>query len=736
MGDNKTKVIISQFFIVIKPSLFLLHRKIQINLVFKSVYIIFEPEKMKRLLLTILTSMAFTTSMFSETQVDSLVMNRMYRFLQSNSEKIKGFSTNVYTKHLYQVHKRNVALMAIPSMYTISKGERVFVSEEYSKFTFNEIDNYENHRQVYCTTIPRNRRTMAVLLTYLAPNFYNVTLYEDNILSPFSRENHIYYHFRTIPLANQKTRLYFRPRIVPNTQLVSGKAILDNRTGRIEQVEMEGEFDMIKFKTLTMMGEEGAHALLPKICQTAISFKFGGNHITSQFEAIFDCPITLADSINVKGDRLLMDSIRPISLSEEELFVWEQYDRKHGLLEEKVEEPEPDTIQITQTWIKEEEPQPSHTSHHNYLKEIGWNLIGENLIHSLSTESEKGYIKLSPILDPQYISYSHNKGLSYRIKLGARYKFTDNSFVNFNPHIGYNFKFREFYYKAPFHWYFNHEKDNGIELIFGNDNRIGNSTILDEIKREYGNIVDVEGKDLDLFDDNYIRFLHHIQANKKIRVETGMVFHNRQSLNAEEMAKYGKETQYFSLAPSLSIKWRPTRKAPIFSVDYERGLKINHKYIDYERWEADASFKYPFCRTQLINARFGGGLYTAKDNDFFMDFANFRDNNIPGGWDDDFAGNFQLLSSRLYNESNYYIRGNVSFETPLLAGYLVPLVGRYVERERVYISSLSIDHTRLYSELGYGFTCRIFSMGLFTSFLNYHYQDMGCKFTFELFSRW
>ena len=119
-----------------------------------------------------------------------------------------------------------------------------------------------------------------------------------------------------------------------------------------------------------------------------------------------------------------------------------------------------------------------------------------------------------------------------------------------------------------------------------------------------------------------------------------------------------------------------------------------------------------------------------------MDFANFRDNNLPDGWEDDWTGDFQLLDSRLYNESQYYIRGNLSFETPLLCGYLVPIVGRYVERERIYLSSLSIAHTRLYSELGYSFTCRFFSMGVFASFMNTEYQDLGAKFTFELFRRW
>ncbi|MDE6012878.1 MAG: hypothetical protein K2G91_09135, partial [Prevotella sp.] len=121
---------------------------------------------------------------------------------------------------------------------------------------------------------------------------------------------------------------------------------------------------------------------------------------------------------------------------------------------------------------------------------------------------------------------------------------------------------------------------------------------------------------------------------------------------------------------------------------------------------------------------------------YFMDFTNFRENNLPEGWDDDWSGNFQLLASEMYNASDYYLRSNISYESPLLAVSMIPLVGRYVERERAYLNSLSIAHSRIYSELGYGFTCRYFSMALFASFLNIEYQRMGCKFTFELFRRW
>ena len=132
----------------------------------------------------------------------------------------------------------------------------------------------------------------------------------------------------------------------------------------------------------------------------------------------------------------------------------------------------------------------------------------------------------------------------------------------------------------------------------------------------------------------------------------------------------------------------------------------------------------------------GGGFYSLKRDNTFVDFTNFRDNNLPEGWDDDWTGNFQLLNSRWYNNSRYYARANFSYESPLMLMSGLPLVGRFLERERFYLSALNIDHTRPYYELGYGFTTRFFTMGIFSSFLNTEFRNVECKFTFELFQRW
>lgn len=698
---------------------------------------------MKRVLLT-LAVLTVMISVASGENLDSLVMNRVFTFQRNYTQDVNGFSTNVYMKHIYQTHRRNVALWAIPHMYTIAEGERAFVSEQYSRFNFRTVGDYDNIQQVYNTTIPRQRHTMPVLMSYVTPDLYGTTLFGNHILSPFCRENRIYYHYSSVPLSNNKVRIYFRPKIVPNTQLVQGRATVDRSTGRIEQAEIEGEYDMIHFQTLTMQGEDGLHALLPKYCITDIAFKFAGNHITSHFEAVFDCPITLPDTVDVKGDYNLMDSIRPMSLSQQELDIFEDFIRKHTpeVEEDTIMEEEIDSLAITATLIgkkkldEEGDDQEETTKpHHNYLKE-SWDLIEDNLFSSLSSSSEKSYIRLSPILDPQYVSYSRSKGFSYKMKLYAGYKYSKKSWIDFHPRIGYNFKLREFYFDAPLQYVYNADLDAGIDACFSKDNRIGNASVLEEIKKEYGSDVNLEGMDLDLFDDYSWSIIHHIRPNKWLNIHSGLVLHQRCALNPDAMAQYGKYRRYYSMAPSITLRLNPWENAPFFTLNYERGFKMKSNYVRYERIEADASFKYKMRRTEQINTRIGGGLYTDKKNNYFLDFANFRANNLPDGWDDDWSGDFQLLSSRLYNESRYYIRGHLSYEAPLLGAFLTPAIGRYVERERTYFSTLSLDHTRQYSEIGYGFSCRFFSMGVFASFLNTQYQDMGCKFTFELFRRW
>ena len=567
---------------------------------------------------------------------------------------------------------------------------------------------------------------MPTLLDFVTPRLYNETLYGDHILSPFNRSNRVFYRYSVSLVDDHRARLYFRPRYVSNTQLVSGRATIDTRSGRIIDAEMNGEFDMMHFKTMTMQGDRGSRALLPKFCQTRVNFRFLCNHISSAFEAAFDCPVTLPDTVSIKGDRHLIDSVRPYRLQPDEQAI---YDYRDSIRARRLE---PDTTTIDSTL-----QQRPRQRKRNYWKEIGWDMVGENLIRSLRASSEAGFVRLSPILNPQYVSYSHRKGFSYRLKLGARLNLSDNTSIGMNTRLGYNFKQRRFYFNLPIRLDYSYrDRDAYAEIAWANGNRIYNSTVIDELKRQLGDQPELDETGLDQFDDLNLRVLNVLPLNNRLAVEAGLVFHNRKAVNHRQMTALGMPREYRSLAPMLSVKTRPWRRGPLLTIDYERGLKGQQNDLTYERWEMDASLKHRLHRLQTLNLRLGAGFYTKRDKNFFMDYSNFRDENLPEGWDDDWSGNFQLLRSRVYNQSDYYLRGNVSFESPLLASSFLPLVGRYVERERAYASSLLIGHSRPYTELGYGFTCRYFSMGFFASFLSTQFQECGAKFTFELFRRW
>lgn len=144
-----------------------------------------------------------------------------------------------------------------------------------------------------------------------------------------------------------------------------------------------------------------------------------------------------------------------------------------------------------------------------------------------------------------------------------------------------------------------------------------------------------------------------------------------------------------------------------------------------------------FHSLKAISLRVGSGFYTSKSRtSYFLDYTNFREENIPGGWNDDWTGEFQLLNSNWYNASEYYVRTNATYESPLMLLSRIPYVGRLMEIERIYVNTLFVEHLHPYIECGYGFTNRFFSMGLFLATRNADFEGIGCRFGFELFRDW
>ena len=654
--------------------------------------------------------------------MDSVLINRIFNYRLTVDTTNFPKENSFYHRYYIKTDHRNVLLLAVPAVYWLAKEtQREFVGESWSKV---KRESSGNHllRQVYVGTTRRYRKLPSNILDYLKPDVYRVYLTSNGLLSPFHRLNSSYYKYKVTNLSTQNAEISFLPRVY-NTKLVSGSAIVDPKTGRIISVTFFGEFDMFKITMSATMGEKDGYSLYPDYQNTQLQFKLFGNHFSVNYFTKYMLTKILADSIVDSHDMALMDSIRPDKLPN---YIAQLYHTKDSL--DSISKANEDTIKI------EKKP--------NLLKEILWDSFADHLLNRTRMgigKNDEGYIRIDPLLNPLYFGYNNTKGATYKIRVRTVYNFNENNELSMNFKGGYTFKEHQFYFKLPIRWTFNKRRNAYTELMIGNGNRISNASVKERIQELHPDTIHWEELGLDYFKDTHIQGLFHYDLNDYLSVHTGFIFHRRTPVEYHGFNETNSQTDFRSFAPLFEIQWRPWGwTGAVFTANYERGIKgVAKTDMEYERIELDASWKKYLNPLRLISLRLGSGFYTNRAKTaYFLDYSNFNRENVPGGWNDDWSGDFQLLNNHLYNSSRYYIRCNITYESPMLITYRIPYLGRYIEAERIYINTLRSTQVNPYIEYGYGFTNRLFSMGIFVATNDWKYSGIGFQFGFELFSRW
>jgi len=656
---------------------------------------------------------------------DTTLIERVFLYGEQSLERVDSQTVNAYSKCTYRTDRRNFTLMAVPSMYEMSQGRRNYIYESYARVTFYADGSTRQKRQVLSSTIPHYQHSMPTVNQYLAVRLYNTTLLQDFLLSPFHRKNRKFYRYSTLATGGDSWRLTFKPRS-NNTQLVKGYAIVNAKTGKIERTIIDGEYDMIRFHINTEQGDDVMNSLIAERSTISGSFKFLGNKISFKYTGDFTCPTTLPDSLNRVRDRAMMRQLRPDTLT---TFEQELYREAY---------PEDFKEKSDTATVEEEKPKVEKKRKREWYDP--WVDIGDQLISNIKGRNARGEFRISPLINPQYIGYSHRNGISYKMRLRGEYRLGSEQThkLKFNGTIGYNFKQRLVYFTAPLQYHYAPDERGYAEISFGNGNRISHSSIEDEIRKELPDTAAFpEERDFSNFNDLHLSIVNHYKYKDWLKVSVGAIYHRRKAVKSEDLKMFGKPDTYYSFAPMLEIKLRPFVDAPVFTFNYERGINgILGSNMTYGKVEFDASWISKLISLRQISLRMGAGFYTERKNVYFVDYNKFRSNNLPQSWTDDWSGRFQLLDARWYNLSPYYIRSNFTYESPMILLSWLPLIGHYVELERFYFSNVFLDNTRPYYELGYGFTNRAFSFAAFTSFLNAHFHEFGVEFTFELFHQW
>lgn len=630
-----------------------------------------------------------------------------------------------YTRSTMRVERRNATLKLVPSAYAVAHGdEREYITEEYSRLKVWGLDDYTVEPLMRITTIPHSRQTMPNFSRYLTPDIYDETIVGNTLLSPFHPNNFRFYSY-TIDVAHGDiVSLRFRPKR-RNTQLVRGSATVDRLTGRIVNVNFRGEFDMTSFWISMEMNGRGFMSLFPAKCEALFLFSFLGNKVSGHYKSYYGLPRALPDSIAAADARRLMPKVRPDTLNDMERGIFWRMDEK-----------------LRRDSIAKADTAASRKAKEHWAKTVLWDAIGDNVLNRIKSNfglNNRGYVRLNPVLNPLYMGYDHRRGFTYKIDVRASYQIGDNSEVSGRFKGGYAFKQKQFYFRFPIYYYFNRRRNGYIKLETGNGNHISSQSVRRDIMKDHP-VTPVE-PNWDLLNDfkqTDLRLLFNYDLNPNLGFQLGTLYQHRTAINRNAFHTLGWEAVYSSFAPVVELQLRPWGwKGPVLSLDYDRAIKGAFKTnTEYERMEMNAEYIHRLNRLQSIQLRLGGGFYTMQGRRaYFLNYENFQENNIPGGWNDDWSGEFELLRSDTYNTSDYYVRANFTYESPLLLLSWMPWAGHYMEMERIYISALDVRNIHPYVELGYGFTTRLFSMGFFVS-SGHGNRAVGCKFGFELFRNW
>ncbi len=655
---------------------------------------------------------------------DSLVIEHMFAYRATIDTTTEGHQTTAYMRYQVKTERRNPILLTIPNMHNFAQENRRSIVGEYLvALTYHDKTPCDARLIARTSTIRRHRTMLPNIYDYLTPDIYRTTLFYDRILSPFHPSNKRYYRYFISKVMGKHARVEIHRR-ASNTQTVRGHAIVDMTTGKVISCSLSGEYDFVFFELSLVMGEEGMASLLPVSSRLKAKFAFVGNRLRAVYETTYNVADSLTTTETDEESRKLIRSIRPDTLTKEQSQLYAADD---SMREERQ---------------RRREEQASLPPRRKPFTDVLWNVVGENLLHDIRGDfgkEERGYYRIYPILNPINISYSERRGLSYRFVTRMGYDFSENMDINTRIKMGYSFKYRQLLTDIPVTYNFDKRNNGYVKFRWTAGELLSNSTVIDKVREERGDTVDLEKVDLGYFRHYKTEVLAHYDFTPMFGLEAGVVFNRWTSVIDKDFRDMGKPTRYQAIYWTTTASLRPLGwKGPVITFNYDRTIpKWSKERMNFEKWEADCSYIHSMTCLRSLSMRVGGGLYTlGGKGTYFLDFNNFRNDYIPGGWNDEWSGEFELLHRNWYNSSKYYFRMNATYESPMLILSWLPLAGNLIEKERLYLSGLHLKGLSHYIEVGYGLTNQYFSMGLFAGFKRGEYYSIGCNVEFELFNRW
>lgn len=716
-------------------------------------------------------------------------MERVYQFGESQENPHLQFSSEVYVRHRMYTKRRIPIVRYIPGMLRLEKGEHNYLTEAQLRVQYRPPGETDCRVVAFCSTARYQNITRLNEIGKFNFFVYGTKLFIDRILNPINRRNRRFYHFtfsdegQANDSLQHTVRIHVSPRF-SNDQLVSGYIEVDAHTGSIRLFRFDLHYNLQRITVVGTMNGSGQECLLPENLRVFSRFRLLGNIVNEAIEMrsrhTFSCALPTdknaphpsrdltslcllrIDTADVITSPAYMDSIRPFPLrgSEEDLINVLSSRHRHALnqyIDTSVTASHPANPFTYSNVEPHLEELPKTESAPRLFSEKTQNVLLSSHAFKWGA-TQRASIKLPPIFTPSMAQWSGSRGFSLRTRLTCEFLSIpgdDRPRIAFSPSIGYSFKQRQVYFNLPLYFRFAPQLDGLISVNAGGGNHMYNSRQADELREKlegiehYDSLLQVINRyGFHDYRDSYINADLSFSPTPGLRLQAGARYHRRVLIEWNDIASKGGLSRYLtSIGPRLEVEWTPAqcyyrqgrRRIPLYSqwptflFGYERGFSMGSGETRYERVEADVRYRLPLYAMRVIYFRAGTGLFTRKAEDCFLDYDYFRFNYMPSGWDDDLSGEFQLLSSRWYNESRYYVRFTGTYESPMLLFSRIPGLSRLVQKERCYLNLLSVRSLGFYSELGYGFSTHLIDLGAFIGIAPDRSVSTGCKFVLKFF---
>lgn len=676
------------------------------------------------------------------------VAERMARTIVEESAGVESLSAVLYVRERVEVEKKNLLLNLFPDMTRFDKGKDCYLAELFYNIRYIHNALPEIRRLGSLSTFERSNGEMDRVLAFMTPQIFSERLFNAEQLSPLYPTNLSYYHYSTEEDFNEAgaVKICFSSRFDNIQLLKSGWVVVDNETSLPERFYAEGWDEQSRFAVEYVMGCDSLERFVVKEINLSIDYSFAANRLGIEVFAVFDYSALQAKSC-FENLRRQYDITHPASeLVKPAIEDFEEFAIAHR--------PRPLTkgdslVYISGGVIARNDTLFSAGSDDRLMRLL-WTL-GDEAVSSHSLSWGNSDLKLSPIINPSYLSYSSSRGLAYKFSLNFKSRLSSESTLELKPEIGYNFKRKELYWGVKGRLSFAPLRRASLSIDIGRESSIYSSYMLDAISSTVLDSLDFESMPFFYYRDFHIKSNIGFEVANGFELKPGVAFYKRTILDSEPgFAASGQPLKevYRQFAPNIRLSWQPGMYyyiaggkkvnigslAPRFALDVEQGVSgLFGSNGVYTRAEFDAQYRCRLSSSASLYMRFGAGGYFYTKDIYFVNYSFLKNNLLPLDKGDDVRGEFQLLSSEWYNSANKYIRAAVAYESPFLAVQKLLPSARFVKNEALYCNVLFISHLLPYTELGYGVETPYVNLGFFVSFENAEFGRLGYKISFSLF---